>query len=105
MSVAAVLQSLSIESAILLLGGTALLLIIIGLQIKNARWVARLANNEASLEAKTRIEKLIRAVEAMSSGGPKQAGASNRPIKGRKRVPAMRSGKTPEAAIRARRVR
>ncbi|MCE9649288.1 MAG: hypothetical protein K8R18_06645 [Parvibaculum sp.] len=106
MSVAAVLQSLSVESAILLLGGAALLLIIIGLQIRNVRWVARLANSEASVEAKTRIEKLIRAVEAMSSGSPKKTGASNRPVgKGRKHIPAIRSGKTPVAAIRTRRAR
>jgi hypothetical protein len=105
MSVATVLQSLSVESAILLLGGTALLLIIVGLQIRNVRWVARLANSEASVEAKTRIEKLIRAVEAMSSGAPKNAGTTNRPVKGRKHIPAIRSGKAPGAIVRTRRVR
>ncbi len=94
MSVAAVLQSLTIDSAILLLGGLALLLIVVGLHLRNIRWVRNLANSEASKEAKARIEKLIDAVEQMSSSAPKRMAANQRPLgKGRKRVPAVRSGK------------
>lgn len=94
MTVAAVLQSLSVESSILLLGGIVLLLIVVGLHIRNIRWVQRIASSEASVEAKARIEKLIQAVESMSSGGAKRVAANPRPLgKGRKRIPAVRSAK------------
>jgi hypothetical protein len=103
MSVAAVLQSLSIESAFLLLGGLALLAVVIGLHVRNIRWVQRLANSDASREAKARIEKLIDAVEKLSAGSPKPTATSHRPAsKGRKRVPAARSMKPPATIRRAR---
>jgi hypothetical protein len=102
MTVAAVLQSLSLESAILLLGGLALLLIVVGLHIRNIRWVQRMASSEASMAAKERIEKLIDAVEKMSSSGPKRM-ANHRPLgKGRKRISAARSAKPSVPLRRAR---
>jgi hypothetical protein len=103
MSVAAVLQNLSIENASLLLGGLVLFAVIIGLHVRNIRWVQRLANSEASMEAKARIEKLINAVEKLSSGPQRKAAANPRPVgKGRKAVPAIRSARPSVPLRRAR---
>jgi hypothetical protein len=96
------LQSMTMESAILLIGSALLFAILVALHIKNIRWVRDMANSEASLQAKNRVEKLLQAVERMSagSGAGKSRAALNRPIgKGAKRVPAVRTGK-PQAAYR-----
>lgn len=103
MTIAAALQSLTIESAFLLAGGLALLLIVVTLHMRNIRWLRRLANSDASAAAKSRIEKLIQAVEQMSSGPQNRVAVNQRPLgKGRKHVSAARSGRPIVAARRTR---
>ncbi|HEX7776878.1 MAG TPA: hypothetical protein VF449_10170 [Parvibaculum sp.] len=96
------LQSMTMESAILLIGSALLFAILVALHIKNIRWVRDMASNEASMQARNRVEKLLQAVERMSAGAGagKSRVALNRPVgKGSKRIPAVRTGK-PQAAYR-----
>ena len=59
MTIAKYLESFSVESLGLAAGLFALFLIVIILQVRNTRWVRALTQNQASREAKQRIEKLI----------------------------------------------
>jgi hypothetical protein len=103
MSVGAFLQSLSIENAILLIGSLALLLVVVGLHVRNNRRVQRLASGDATSEAKARIEKLIDAVETLSAAARKPVVTAHRPAgKERRQVPAARSAKPIIAIRRAR---
>lgn len=95
MSLANYLQSLSVESASLLLGAALLFAILITLQVRNTRWVRRLAKMEESKEARDRVEKLLSAVEHISKSQGKGRGNVNRPIakSSVKRIPATRTPK------------
>ncbi len=102
MSAAEFLLSQPAESLVLLLGVTVLLTIIVTLQVKNAHWLRRLASAEEALAAKARLERLLAAVEGLSSGGASATARRNRPLDKGKRVPAIRSAKPRSAARRAR---
>ncbi len=96
------LQSMTMESALLLIGSALLFAILVTLHIRNIRWVRDVTNSEASMQAKVRVEKLLQAVERLSAGegAGKSRMALNRPVgKGSKRIPAVRTGK-PQAAYR-----
>ena len=95
MSVITYLQSLSMESALLLFGLALLFTILATLQVRNTRWIRRMASMEEMAQARARIEKLLSAVERMSKSQGKGRAASNRPIakSTTKRVPATRTPK------------
>lgn len=100
MSAAEFLQSLPVETATLLLGLALLLAIVVVLHVRNIRWMRNLATREETSAARARVEKLLKAVERLSGAGKgAQAMTRNRPLKGGKRVPAIRSAK-PQGAIR-----
>lgn len=95
MSVVTYLQSLSVESALLLLGSVLLFALLVTLQVRNTRWVRRMESLEESMAARVRVEKLLTAVERMSSGRGKDRAASNRPVakSSARKVPAIRTPK------------
>ncbi|MGV8996028.1 MAG: hypothetical protein ACOH12_03670 [Parvibaculaceae bacterium] len=93
MTIAEYLKSLSVESLVLATGLLGLFLIVILLQIRNTRWVSGLSQNQASREAKQRIERLISSVEKLTAS-PKSVSKRARPMnKGRKFVSALRAPK------------
>ncbi|KAB7739664.1 hypothetical protein F2P47_11335 [Parvibaculum sedimenti] len=93
MSVAAFLESLSIESIFLMFGSVVLLILLLALQIRNAGAAQRLAK----MESEARVNRLLSAVEGMATSRTKSrakpAPSSNRPIakSSMKRVPAART--------------
>jgi len=95
MSVVTYLQSLSVESAFLLLGSILLFAILITLQVRNTRWVNRIASLEEATAARARVEKLLKAVERMSNGQGKGRASQNRPVakSTTRRIPAARTPK------------
>ncbi|MFZ3034516.1 MAG: hypothetical protein WA138_10955 [Parvibaculum sp.] len=102
MTIAEYFESLSVESLILLLGFCGLMAIVIGLHVRNLRWVREINNAQASTEARKRIETLISKVEKLAE---KPNGGANRakPVgKGRKFVPAARTTKTSIPVLRSR---
>lgn len=102
MTVAEYLEGFSVESLVLAVGIFGLFLILIGLQIRNTRWMRSIANGEASMAARVRIEKLITSVEKMTAS-PKTVSKRAKPLnKGRKFVPAARTSKTGPRERRAR---
>ncbi|MES1990950.1 MAG: hypothetical protein V4441_08365 [Pseudomonadota bacterium] len=93
MTIAKYLESFSVESFGLTVGLIALFLIVIMLQVRNTRWVRDITQNQASREAKQRLEKLISSVEKMTSS-PKSVSKRVRPLnKGRKVVSSLRAPK------------
>lgn len=102
MTVAAYFENLSIEGLFLLSGMIGLLVIILGLHFRNIRWMRQIAANQASLEARARIERLIASVEQLAEK-PKSTTIRARPInKKPKFVPAARTSKPAIPYIRAR---
>tara|TARA_R110000868_G_scaffold877_18_gene6668 strand:+ start:5515 stop:5823 length:309 start_codon:yes stop_codon:yes gene_type:complete len=94
MTVAEYLEGFSVESLVLASGIFGLFLIVIGLHVRNIRWVRAMASSEASVAARIRIEKLISSVEKMTTP-TKSVSKKARPLnKGRKFVPAARTVKT-----------
>lgn len=102
MPAAEFLLSLSAESMALLSGVMLLLAIVVALQIRNTRWLRRLATMEEAVAAKARVERLLEAVERLSSGNASPTARRNRPLDKGKRVPAIRSAKPRSATRRAR---
>lgn len=104
MSAAEFLLSLSAESLALLSGVALLLAIVVALQIRNTRWLRQLATMEEALAAKVRVERLLKAVERLSSGGASVSATArrNRPLDKGKRVPAIRSATARSTTRRAR---
>ena len=101
MTVAEYLEGFSVESLVLAGGIFGLFLIVVGLHIRNIRWVRMMANGEAAVAARVRIERLISSVEKMTAE-PKSVSKKARPLnKGRKYVPAARTVKTPARQRRA----
>tara|TARA_R110000868_G_scaffold293209_4_gene553719 strand:- start:711 stop:1019 length:309 start_codon:yes stop_codon:yes gene_type:complete len=102
MTVAEYLEGFSVESLVLAGGIFGLFLIVVGLHIRNVRWVRMMASGEASVAARVRIEKLITSVEKMTAS-PKTVSKKARPLnKGRKFVPAARTVRAPVRQRRAR---
>lgn len=102
MTVATYFEGLSMENLFLLFGMSGLMMIVIGLQVRNIRWMRKLKNNQASAEARARIEKLIAGVESMMER-PKMPIGRARPInRGPKFVPAVRATKPSTLHIRPR---
>ena len=102
MTIAEYFESLSIESLILLIGFCGLMAIVIGLHVRNLRWVREINNAQASTEARKRIETLIAKVEKLAAK-PDTATTRAKPLnKGRKFVPAARTAKASMPVRRAR---
>lgn len=93
MSVAQFLQSMTAETATLMVGLVLLFVIVVSLQIRNNRWVRNLATREEAAAEKARVERLLRAVEGLAAGSKRTPRiVRNRPLdKGTKRIPAIRS--------------
>lgn len=95
MSVAAYLESLSVESIFLMFGSVVLLILLLGLQIRNSGAAQRLAK----MESEARMDRLLDAVEGMSVSRTKSRAkpkpVANRPIakSSMKRVPAARTSR------------
>jgi len=95
MTVANYFESLSIESLMLLIGFCLLMAIVVGLHVRNLRWVRELTTAQASDDARKRIETLLSKVEKLTDK-PKITAVRARPLnKGRKFVPAARTVKVP----------
>ena len=91
MTIAEYFESLSVESLMLLVGFCGLMAIVVGLHVRNLRWVREINNAQASTEAKTRIETLIAKIEKLAADKPRIDVSRARPVnKGRKFVPAAR---------------
>lgn len=103
MTVAQYFESLSVESLSLLIGFCGLMAIVIGLHVRNLRWVREMSSAQASAEARNRIDTLLTKVEKLADGKPKLAATRSRPLnKGRKFVPAARTTQKPVPQRRAR---
>jgi len=103
MTVAEYFESLSVESLMLLIGFIGLMAIVIGLHVRNLRWVREMSSAQASAEARSRIDNLLTKVEKLTDGKPKMAITRSRPLnKGRKFVPAARTTQKPAPQRRAR---
>lgn len=94
MTVAEYLESFSVESLVLAVASLCLLAIVVGLHIRNMRWVREMSSSQAATEARLRIEKLIASVEGMTSAKKTTAFTRAKPVnKGRKVVSAARTAK------------
>jgi hypothetical protein len=103
MTVAEYLEGFSVEGLVLAGASLCLFLIVVGLHVKNMRWMREMAQNQASTDSRLRIEKLISSVEKMTTAEKKIATTRARPLnKGRKVVSASRSAKPPVPRRRAR---
>ena len=103
MTVAEYFESLSVESLMLLIGFIGLMAIVIGLHVRNLRWVREMSSAQASAEARSRIDTLLTKVEKLADNKPKMAVTRSRPLnKGRKFVPAARTIQKPVPQRRAR---
>lgn len=91
MSVSTYLESLSTESIFLMFGSVVLLILLLGLQIRNTNAAQRLAR----IETEARVNRLLSAVEGMTKGRAKPRPVSNRPVakSSTKRVPAARTAR------------
>ena len=103
MTVAEYFESLSVESLMLLIGFIGLMAIVIGLHVRNLRWVREMSSAQASAEARNRIDTLLTKVEKLANSKPNIAATRSRPLnKGRKFVPAARTTLKPIPQRRAR---
>lgn len=99
MDVAHFIESLNVETAGLILGSALLFTILFMLQLRNSRWLERLAKLEAQSSRDARLERLLKLVEQGS--GKSLQGKTNRPVSKAKKVPSTRSVKVDKSRITA----